>query len=294
MFSRSNYSPGENAEDSHGGFRQTVQFYMIDFQTPLGKAIDVSIIALNLLYVVLFIINTYPISIDTKTFIWRLEVFVAGLFLIEYSLRLYGAPERWVHIKDAYSIIDLVAIVPALILLAVPSSFFLYDLRFIQIIRVLAVFRIFRFLRFIAKDHLLFGIISLEMLNVARLITTIIIIFFVYSGLFYFVENLVNPEVQNFGDAFYFTVVAVSTVGFGDIVPVSEAGRLVTVAMIISGIILIPYEASKIFRTWMKVSEKKFVVCPRCSLSSHDTDAEYCRKCGQELKNKDVESVRRL
>jgi len=47
-----------------------------------------------------------------------------------------------------------------------------------------------------------------------------------------------NTDVQNFGDAFYFTVVAISTVGFGDIVPVSEAGRLVTVAMIISGIIL--------------------------------------------------------
>jgi len=262
---------------------------MIDFQTPLGKAIDVSIIVLNLLYVALFIINTYPIAIDTRSLLWRIEVFIAGLFLIEYFIRLYGAPERWVHIKDTYSIIDLVAIAPTLILLAIPSSFFFYGLRFIQIIRVLAVFRIFRFLRFLAKDHLLFGIISLEMLNVARLITIMLIFFFVYSGLFYFVESPVNPDIKNFGNAFYFTVVTVSTVGFGDIVPVSDAGRLVTVAMIISGIILIPFEASKIFRTWMKVGEKKVVVCPRCSLGSHDKDAEYCRKCGQELKNKDVE-----
>ena len=113
--------------------------------------------------------------------------------------------------------------------------------------RVLAIFRIFRFLRFISQNHLLFGTISQGMINVAQLVVSIIIIFFVYSGIFYFVESPVNPDVQNFGDAFYFTVVAISTVGFGDIVPVSEAGRFVTVAMIISGIILIPFQAARIF-----------------------------------------------
>jgi voltage-gated potassium channel len=147
----------------------------------------------------------------------------------------------------------------------------------------LAVLRIFRFLRFIAEDHLLFGKISLQMLNVARLVVIIIIIFFVDSGLFYFVESPINPDIQNFGNAFYFTVVAVSTVGFGDIVPVSELGRLVAVAMIISGIILIPFQAARIFREWLRVSEKKVFVCPSCDFSGHDVDADYCKKCGTKL-----------
>lgn len=265
-------------------FRQTVQFYMIDFQTPLGKAIDILIIALNLLLVALFVLNTYEISASLREILWRLEVAVVGIFILEYLLRLYGAPHRWNHVKDIYSIIDLVAIMPTLILIALPATFFVHDIRFIQTIRVLAAFRIFRFLRFMAQNHLLFGMISPGMVNVARLVVSIIIIFFVYSGLFYFVENPINPGVQNFGDAFYFTVVAISTVGFGDIVPVTEAGRFVTVAMIISGIILIPFQAARIFRAWlMAANEKKVLVCTSCGLDRHDADAMYCKKCGEAL-----------
>ena len=267
-------------------FRQTVQFYMIDFQTPLGKATDVLIIALNLLAVTLFVLNTYDISTSQRELLWRLEIAVVGIFIVEYLLRLYGAPHRWSHVKDIYSVIDLVAIIPTLILIALPAYFFVHDIRFIQTLRVLTALRIFRFLRFISQNHLLFGMISQGMINVARLVVSIVIIFFVYSGFFYFVENPINPDVQNFGDAFYFTVVAISTVGFGDIVPVTQAGRLVTVAMIISGIILIPFQAARIFRAWLMTErEKKVLVCPSCGLDRHDTDAKFCKNCGEDLQD---------
>ena len=97
-------------------------------------------------------------------------------------------------------------------------------------------------------------------------------------------ESPLNQDVQNFGDAFYFTVVAVSTVGFGDIVPVTQAGRLVTVAMIISGIIIIPFQAARIFRAWLTTGgEKKVLVCPGCGLERHERDAKHCKKCGEKL-----------
>lgn len=274
-------------ENGRWSLRETVQFYMIDFQTPLGKAIDILIIALNLIAVAIFVLHTYDLSAGQEDLLWWLEKAVVAVFIIEYLLRLYGAPVRWSHFKDIYGIIDLVAILPTLILMALPSSFFVHDIRFIQILRVLTVFRIFRFMRFISKDHMLFGTISLGMINVARLVLSIIIIFFVYSGLFYFVESGVNSGVQNFGDAFYFTVVAVSTVGFGDIVPVTGAGKMVTVAMIISGIILIPFQAARIFRTWMTAErEKRTAICPGCGLERHDADARHCKSCGEPLPGK--------
>lgn len=266
--------------------REAIQFYMIDFQTPLGKAIDVFIIILNLLVVAIFVIETYPISDSLRFFLWRVELAAIGFFIIEYLLRLYGAPDRFAYVKDIYSIIDLVAILPTLLLLAIPLSGAYADIRFINIIRVFTVLRVFRFLRFTAEEHRLFGIISLEMLNVARLVVTIIMIFFVSSGFFFYVESPVNPQVQNFGDAFYFTVVALSTVGFGDIVPKSGWGRLVTIMMIVSGIILIPLQASRIFREWVSVCERKTEVCKNCNLERHDTDARYCKRCGQELYQK--------
>jgi voltage-gated potassium channel len=281
----------DHARKDPAGFRnlrETVQFYMIDFQTPLGKAIDISIIFLNLLLVAVFVIDTYNISSSLRDLLWMLEMLIVAIFIVEYLLRLYGAPNRLTYVKDIYSIIDLVAIMPTMILMALPATFFIHDIRVIQTIRVLAVFRIFRFLRFIAQYHLFFGIISQGMVNVARLVVSIIIIFFVYSGLFYFVESPSNQDVQNFGDAFYFTVVAVSTVGFGDIVPVTQAGRLVTVAMIISGIIIIPFQAARIFRAWLTTGrEKKVLVCPGCGLDRHDRDARFCKKCGEKLPGND-------
>lgn len=262
--------------------RETIQFYMIDFQTPLGRGIDIAIITLNILVVALFIIETYPLPPHISLMLWRLEVAIIFIFVIEYLLRFYGAPDRWSYVKDVYSLIDLVAIMPTLIRLVLPIFGLYADLRFINIIRIMAVFRIFRFLRFIAEDHLLFGMISMKMLNIARLVFIVITIFFISSGLFYFAESPVNPDVNNFGDAFYFTVVAVSTVGFGDIVPVSGTGRLVTLIMIISGIILIPIQVSRILREWISAPRKR-CICSGCGQEWHETDARYCRICGSPL-----------
>ena len=265
-------------------FRETVQFYMIDFKTPLGRAIDIIIIALNLIAVSIFVLHTYDLSSAQQEMLWRLEIAVVAVFIMEYALRLYGAPDRGKHLKDAYSMIDLAAILPTLIIMVLPASFFVYDIRFIQILRVLTVFRIFRFLRFVSKSHMLFGTISQGKINIAQLVFSIIIFFFVYSGIFYFVESPLNPKVNNFGDAFYFIVVAVSTVGFGDIVPVTGIGKLVTVVMIISGIILIPFQAARIFRAWMASDrERKVQICPGCGLDRHDADARYCKACGEAL-----------
>lgn len=268
------------------GLRGMVGFYMADFETPLGKGIDIFIIALNLLAVGIFVLNTYDVSEANRALLWSLERAVVLIFIIEYLLRLYGAPDRIGQMRDIYSIIDFLAIIPTLILMAIPAGSFVHEIRFIQTLRVLAAFRIFRFLRFISRDHLLFGTIRIEMIDVAQLVMSIIMIFFIYSGLFYFVEHPMNPEVHNFGDAFYFTVVAVSTVGFGDIVPATPEGRLVAIAMIISGIILVPFQAARIFRTWItSEQEKESLICGHCGLDRHDSDALHCKRCGEALEH---------
>jgi voltage-gated potassium channel len=124
--------------------------------------------------------------------------------------------------------------------------------------------------------------------KLVRLVTTILILFFIGSGLFFYVESPVNDRVQNFGDAFYFTVVALTTVGFGDITPVTEAGKWVTVLMILSGIVLIPWEASKIVKEWVLITRRTRVLCPKCGLEDHEVDASYCKRCGHRLYHQEV------
>ena len=258
-------------------FRDILQFYLIDCTTFPGKLIDIAIMVVNLFAVALFVIGTYRLSPAAANMVSSLQGAVGILFTIEYLARLYGARRRFRHIVSFYSIVDLVSILPTYLNLFSGGRI---DVAFLLMFRVLLVFRIFRFLRFAATPDFFFGTVPIHVLRVIRLLLTIFIIFFVSSGLFWIAESPMNGKIANFGDAFYYTVVALTTVGFGDIVPVTEAGRWVSVLMIISGIILIPWQAGQVIRTWIHMSQKKHVVCPHCGLMYHDPDATHCKACG--------------
>jgi len=262
------------------GFRETIQFYLIDCKTVLGKLIDIAIILLNLIVCATFAIETYPVSSAVRQLLWNIEVVIVLFFIIEYVARLYAAKNRLRQLTDIYSIIDLIAIIPTLSMLILPVFGIILNVSFLKLLRIFRVFRIFRFLRFTADPEFFFGRITMQLLNIIRLFLVILIIFFISSGLFFYVESGLNPGVKNFGDAFYFTVVSLTTVGFGDIVPISDAGKWVTVLIIISGIILIPWQISRIVREWVHVASKKESVCSGCGLRFHDMDASHCKSCG--------------
>ena len=262
------------------GFRETLQFYLVDCKTALGKIIDIVIILLNLFVCVILVIETYPVSEATRQFLWRMEVIIVLFFIIEYGARLYAAKNRLKQLVDIYSVIDLIAILPTLSLLILPLFGITFDFGFVKLIRIFRVFRIFRFLRFTANPDFFFGSLTLQVLNVTRLFLTIFMIFFISSGLFFYVESGSNTGVSTYGDAFYFTVVALTTVGFGDITPTSEGGRWVTIFMILSGIILIPWQVSKIIKEWVHMASKTEIICPGCGLRYHDKDASHCKACG--------------
>lgn len=275
---RENSSHSES--DTINGFRQTIQFYLIDCKTRLGKIIDILIILLNLVICIIFVIDTYDISEHTRQILWKTEVIIVFFFIAEYGARLYGARNRRRQLLDIYGIFDLIAILPTLSLLTLPFFGVSVNLGFIKEIRIFKVFRIFRFLRFTADPHFFFGTISAKVLEIVRLFITILMIFFISSGLFFYVESDVNQQVATFGDAFYFTVVTLTTVGFGDITPISEPGKWVTVLMIISGIILIPWQVSRLVREWIHIATKKETICEKCGLRYHDKDASNCKACG--------------
>lgn len=256
--------------------REVVEFYLLDHRTLLGKAIDIALLGLNLVFVGIFVIETYPIAADLGSVLWTLEVAIAIVFLIEYLLRLYGAPDRTAEFLNGYTMVDLIAILPTLSVLVLPVPASILNIGFLRVVRIVRVLRFYRFTR---DAEFFFGTVSDNTLRAMKLLLTILVLLSASAGLFYSAEHTTNPAVNTFGDAFYYTVVTLSTVGFGDILPMTAAGRWVTVGSILAAIIVIPRQASKILREWT-TKETVNVPCPDCGLSAHDPDASHCKACG--------------
>lgn len=257
--------------------RELVQFYLLDHKTIPGKTIDIVLLILNLVFVSIFIVETYPVATDFRPLLWNLEVGIALIFSVEYVLRLYGAPNRVAEFLNGYTMVDLIAILPTLLVLGLPVPISALN---IGVLRVIRIIRVLRFYRFTEDAEFFFGTVTDNTLRAMQLLLTILVLLFASAGLFYSVENVANPDVTTFGDAFYYTVITLSTTGFGDIIPVTTAGRWVTVGSILTAIIVIPRQASKIVREWTS-REKINVTCPNCGLAYHDRDASHCKACGQ-------------
>ncbi|AFZ59547.1 ion transporter [Anabaena cylindrica FACHB-243] len=253
--------------------REKIEFYLTDLETPIGKAINLTIATLILLSSGIFVAETYNISDDALLELKALDACILIIFALEYLLRLWSAENKFKYIFSFYSIIDLMAILPSFVGLV--------DISFIRLLRW---FRILRLIRFIDKRFLIGSISSEDGVIFARILFTLFAIVFVYSGLIYQVEHPVNP--QNFGtflDAFYFSVVTMTTVGFGDVTPISELGRLLTVLMILTGVGLIPWQVGDLIKRLVKTANQVEKICTNCGLAFHDLDAEFCKRCGTKL-----------
>ena len=214
------------------GIKQRINFYFEDLSTPMGRIFDLVVIALIFLVCAAFVVETYDIPEGTRKAIKFLETIIITIFIIEYLLRFWVAKRKLTYLFNIYSLIDLAAILPVF-----------FAQQHFQLIRVFRALRIMRLIRFLENQHFFFGSIKPVHLIIFRIIYIMLAIVFVSSGLIFYTEHEINPEkFRTFFDAVYFSVVTLTTVGFGDITPLSNYGRAITILIIISGIVIIPWQ----------------------------------------------------
>jgi voltage-gated potassium channel len=253
-------------------------FLLVDRETRAGRATNAALYVLNAAFLWLYVASTYELSAPYPAAIRMAELLLGAVFLGEYVVRLWAADSARAEALDPYTVVDLVAVLPVFLAVGVDAGF----------LRGLSTLRVFRFLRLLVKERQVFGrTLQVRTIRRAELSVTIFLIFFIATGFLYAVEVEANPAIRNFGDAFYYTVIAVSTVGFGDIVPRTDAGRWVTVVAVLVGFVLVPWQASRL----RDLSAPRDRECPRCGAAVGDDD-RFCPQCGESLADRDDASER--
>jgi voltage-gated potassium channel len=229
---------------------------------------DTALFALIGLSVIFFIAQTYSLQGGISTFVHRADAVIMGVFVVEVLLRIYYAKSRIRYSLSLANIIDVLAIVPFFI--GMPS---------LQFLRGFRVLKMFRFLDHYTKMYP--SRMKVKKFSLVFKISASFLVFlYMAASLLYTFEKGVNPKVDSFDDAIYLVVVTMTTVGYGDIVPVTAEGRLLIVCVIIASLFLIPIYLSSLIRLYMLSSRKRSTTCKKCGLKYHDYNAVHCKMCG--------------
>ncbi len=208
-----------------------------DIDSTSGKTFTYVIQSLIVLSLVTFSIDTLPdLSPQTREILSLIEMITVGIFTIEYILRLAVAEKRSEFVFSFYGIVDLLAILPFYIASGL-------DLRAIRIFRLLRLLRILKLVKYnaaISRFRRALGIAKEELLLFGMVAG--ILLFLSAVGIYYF-ENEVQPEhFKSVFHSMWWAVTTLTTVGYGDMYPITAGGRIFTffVLMIGLGIVAVP------------------------------------------------------
>ena len=202
-----------------------------DNTTRKGRIFDYVIQGLIMLSLIGFAVETLPnLSQQTRNFLSLFELFCVVVFTVEYMLRIYVAKNPLKYIFSFYGLVDLLAILPFYLTATL-------DLRALRSFRVLRLFRAFKLVRYnraLKRFHVAARLIKEEV--VLFFIITLILIYLTSAGIYFF-ENEAQPEsFSSIFHSFWWAIVTLTTVGYGDVYPVTVGGKVFTFFVLIIGV----------------------------------------------------------
>ncbi|MBO4662237.1 MAG: ion transporter [Bacteroidaceae bacterium] len=266
-------------------FKRRLYIIIFESDTPLGKAFDVALLWAILLSIVLIMVESIPAIPDwMSSFLVIWEYIFTGFFTIEYIARIYCSPDPRKYITSFFGIIDLLSTMPFYLGLFFSASRYLMVLRTFRLIRVFRVFKLFSFLE--EGDKLLKSLkLSFPKIMVFFLFVVIMVISL--GTMMYMVEgSQPGTPFTDVPTSIYWAVVTMTTVGYGDIVPVTLIGRILSAVVMLLGytIIAVPtgIVSAQFSRDIRGGSGDGKAKCKECGSTLPDS-AHYCPFCGNEV-----------
>lgn len=264
------------------GWRSRLHEIIYESNTTAGKAFDITLLLLIIASILVVMLDSIKSYQQYERVFDILEWTFTILFTIEYILRLISIKKPWLYVTSFLGIIDLLAIIPSYL-----SIFFVgaQSLLVFRALRLLRIFRIFKLVHFLTEMEFLKIAVrgSLKKISIFMLVVLSIVI--ILGSVMYLVEDRKNG-FDNIPDSIYWAIVTITTVGYGDISPVTPLGKFIAslIMFIGYGIIAVP---TGIITTEMALAVRNrkagHETCPDCGREGHDRDAVFCKYCSAKL-----------
>jgi len=251
--------------------------------TRAGKNFDLILLALILMSVLVILFESIPRwRADYSNFFYVAEWTFTLIFTLEYVTRILISPKPLRYIFSWWGIIDLLAIIPTFLSLFITGY---HSLIAIRALRLLRIYRILKLSRFSSEAQALSHSLRASYYKIIVFMFFVVLMMVMAGTLMYVIEGGENG-FDSIPASIYWAIVTTTTVGYGDITPVTDLGKILSSLMMILGyvIIAVPTGLISVEMSRYKSDGKKDNICENCR---HDNPfgSVYCNQCGNEMTN---------
>lgn len=271
----------ENPTPPTNNFRHKLHTIIYEADTPAGRFFDLTLIILILISV--FAVMLESVAGIRKQYGEELEIIewiITIFFTLEYIGRLIALKQPLKYVFSFYGIVDLLATVPMYISLLFPGSGILLSVRAIRLLRI---FRILKLAHFVGASNQLTDALKKSRVKIAVFLFGVIVLCIILGTIMFMIEGPENG-FTSIPTSIYWTIVTLTTVGFGDITPATPLGQFFSTVIMIMGYGIIAVPTGLVTAQLMNTKvDTNTQVCRNCGAYNHRDDAKYCYNCGEHL-----------
>jgi voltage-gated potassium channel len=259
-----------------------------EHHTPSGRVFDVFLLIMIIASITIVMLDSVPaLHVKHKEIFHQAEWVFTVLFTIEYILRLTLSKKPFRFAFSFLGIMDLLSILPTYFTLFLTGT---QPLLVLRALRLLRIFRIFRLSHFLTDLRFLSNALASSFRKISIFFMFALVIVIIMASIMYLVEK---PEdgFTSIPQCIYWAITTVTTVGYGDLIPITPLGKVVANILMLIGYAIIAVPTG-IITTEMAMAIKsrdtKHSFCKTCFGKGHDHDAAYCKHCGSKFEGEEV------
>ncbi|WP_300600127.1 ion transporter [Niabella sp.] len=273
----------QNRPEEKGTFREWLYITIFQATTTAGKIFDIGLFILILSNITLLMLESVEsLAIQHAHMFKTLDTVFLVLFSIEYLLRLYCVRSAKRYATSFYGIIDLLAILPSYMEFFYPQW---HVFMIVRSFRLLRIFRIFRMVKFLDESRILMFALLRGFRKIVVFLFFVVLLAIFLGSMMYVVEFPHNPGFRSIPQSIYWAIVTITTVGYGDVAPITAVGKVIASFIMILGYSIIAVPTGIMSASVIQEEKRNWGKrCPHCDTAGHGADAIYCKHCGEKLK----------